>query len=80
MILKERKCSPRKISHERGGNRTRDNLIKSQVLYRLSYTPLIQKQVGALAHPFTELREQDLNLRPLGYEPNELPDCSIPRY
>ena len=26
------------------------------------------------------LRKQDLNLRPLGYEPNELPDCSIPRY
>jgi hypothetical protein len=26
------------------------------------------------------LREQDLNLQPLGYEPNELPDCSIPRY
>ena len=26
------------------------------------------------------LREQDLNLRPLGYEPNELPDCSIPRF
>jgi hypothetical protein len=25
------------------------------------------------------LREQDLNLRPLGYEPNELPGCSIPR-
>ena len=23
------------------------------------------------------LREKDLNLRPLGYEPNELPDCSI---
>lgn len=23
-------------------------------------------------------REQDLNLRPFGYEPNELPDCSIP--
>ena len=23
---------------------------------------------------------QDLNLRPLGYEPNELPDCSTPRY
>ena len=22
----------------------------------------------------------DLNQRPLGYEPNELPDCSIPRY
>ena len=26
------------------------------------------------------LREKDLNLRPLGYEPNELPSCSIPRY
>ncbi len=26
--------------HERAGIRTRDNLIKSQVLYRLSYTPL----------------------------------------
>ena len=25
------------------------------------------------------LRGQDLNLRPLGYEPNELPDCSTSR-
>ena len=27
----------------------------------------------------TLLREQDLNLRPSGYEPDELPSCSIPR-
>ena len=26
------------------------------------------------------LREKDLNQRPPGYEPDELPDCSIPRY
>ena len=29
-------------------------------------------------HPIW-LRGVDLNHRPLGYEPNELPDCSTPR-
>ena len=29
------------IFHERAGIRTPDNLIKSQVLYRLSYTPVL---------------------------------------
>ena len=29
---------------------------------------------------WAKLRGQDLNLRPSGYEPDELPDCSTPRY
>ncbi len=33
---------------------------------------------GRILAPFW-LRELDLNQRPFGYEPNELPDCSIPR-
>ena len=33
---------------------------------------------GAVRTPFW-LRELDLNQRPFGYEPNELPGCSIPR-
>ena len=47
-------------------NRTSDTRIFSPLLYRLSY--------------LGRLRGQDLNLRPSGYEPDELPDCSIPRY
>ena len=48
-------------------NRTNDTRIFSPLLYQLSY-------LG------TKLREMDLNHRPPGYEPGELPDCSIPRY
>ncbi len=33
------------------------------------------QQIGLME----ELRGKDLNLRPLGYEPNELPGCSTPR-
>ena len=50
-------------------NRTADTWSFNPLLYQLSYRANFQ----------IKLREQDLNLRPSGYEPDELPSCSIPR-
>ena len=36
-------------------------------------------ETGDLSLQVVWLRGRDLNPRPLGYEPNELPDCSTPR-
>ena len=49
-----------------GRNRTNDTWIFSPLLYRLSYGTIW-------------LRGKDLNQRPPGYEPDELPGCSTPR-
>ncbi|CEG52278.1 hypothetical protein PXNS11_230088 [Stutzerimonas xanthomarina] len=38
-----------------------------------------QKKATHLSGLLNWLREPDLNRRPSGYEPDELPDCSIPR-
>ena len=37
-------------------------------------------KTNAITGKFLWLRGGDLNPRPLGYEPNELPDCSTPRH
>ena len=57
----------KKIKNAQSRNRTSDTRIFSPLLYQLSYLGI-------------ELRGQDLNLRPSGYEPDELPDCSTPRH
>ena len=63
------------------GIRTPDPRVANAVLCQLSYTPdkNLRSQISDLRSSKRWLRGRDLNPRPLGYEPNELPDCSTPR-
>ena len=54
------------------GVRTPDLRLAKPALCQLSYAPKAFEKGW--------LRGRDLNPRPLGYEPNELPDCSTPRH
>ena len=62
------------------GIRTPDPRVANAVLCQLSYTPDKNSNFEIRISKFRGwLRGRDLNPRPLGYEPNELPDCSTPR-
>jgi hypothetical protein len=50
------------------------------VLVRKPRTPVNYLMMLDVAAKLMWLRGGDLNPRPLGYEPNELPDCSTPRH
>ena len=48
---------------------------KMQIAQKVRKTPENQRFSGVF-----ELRGKDLNQRPPGYEPDELPNCSTPRH
>ena len=55
----------------------------SQMAVLMGLEPTVYCVTGSRDNHYTTepwLRELELNQRPLGYEPNELPDCSTPRY
>ena len=55
----------------------------NKMAVRTGLEPVISRVTGERDNHYTNepwLREPDLNQQPLGYEPSELPDCSIPRY
>ena len=56
--------------------------LPSHLTVHVGFEPTISSVTGRRDKPllqWTKLRELDLNQRPSGYEPDELPDCSIPR-
>ena len=62
---------------------TLQNKMIFYLTVHVGFEPTIFSVTGRRDKPllqWTKLRELDLNQRPSGYEPDELPDCSIPRY
>jgi hypothetical protein len=52
--------------------------MATSAIWSSEVTPERNRRGLDLEAPPSSSRGQDLNLRPLGYEPSELPDCSTP--
>ena len=70
--LSQTELYPHYLSGAGNEVRTRDIQLGRLTLYQLSYSRIFIFKFW--------WRGQDLNLRPSGYEPDELPDCSTPHY
>ncbi len=53
--------------------------VRQLAVARAAFLPETKRPLFRVAFLDVWLREPDLNRRPSGYEPDELPDCSIPR-
>ncbi len=74
-------ASIRSVSETESGGilRALDGRRESHKPKGLAVIPANPLSFGIILNLLGWLRGKDLNLRPLGYEPNELPDCSTPR-
>src|SRR5574341_2376438 len=61
------------------GTTSRDAVDPPAQFSKLSKDESPDRHLARACTRFVWLRGLDLNQRPLGYEPNELPDCSTPR-
>ena len=56
-----------------------DRRIFCRLVVQKQKAPLVAGRMRVIDIRLIWLRGQDLNLRPSGYEPDELPGCSTPR-
>ena len=87
LALKQDQFVPKKLPKYTECTGTRKKFLSvhgnfAEFRFGLTVATIALKKAGRANRSFSEgwLRGLDLNQRPLGYEPNELPGCSTPRH